>query len=212
MSPEQARGEVVDARTDLFSFGAVLYEMATGRMAFSGITTAVIFDAVLHSAPPAPLHLNPELPADLERIILRCLRKNREERYGSASEVERQLDDVRAVTSASPGGIGIRALLRKGMRPSVAVPGLLLLLLLGSLSGWRLQRSFKAEWARTQVLPKVAPLIEQEKFGEAYNLAVQAEKYIPDDPMLRNFWPKISWSASITTTPPGVSVFRRNYN
>jgi len=105
----------------------VLYEMATGRMAFSGNTTAVIFDAILHSAPPAPLHLNPELPADLERIILRCLRKGREERYGSASEIKRQIEDVRALTSVSPGGIGIRALLRKGTRPSVAVPSLLLL-------------------------------------------------------------------------------------
>jgi len=212
MSPEQARGEEVDSRTDLFSFGAVLYEMATGQMAFSGNTTAVIFDAILHSVPPAPVHLNPDLPSDLERIILRCLRKAPEERYGSAAEVERHLEDVRLVTSASLGGIGIKALLRKGRQARVAVPGLLLLLLLGSFAGWRLQRSFKAQWARTQVLPKIAPLIEQEKFGEAYDLAVQAEKYIPDDPMLRNFWPKISWSASITTTPPGVSVFRRNYN
>jgi cephalosporin-C deacetylase-like acetyl esterase len=211
MSPEQARGEVVDARTDLFSFGAVLYEMATGRMAFSGNTTAVIFDAILHSAPPAPLHLNPELSADLERIILRCLRKAREERYGSASEVERQLEDVRTVISMSVGGTGLRALLRKSRRLGVAIPGLLLLLLLGSFSGWRLQHNFKAQWARTEALPRIAQLIEQEKFGEAYAAAVQAEKYIPDDPMLSKFWPKISWSASIRTTPPGVSVLRRNY-
>jgi len=212
MSPEQARGEVVDARTDLFSFGAVLYEMATGRMAFSGNTTAVIFDAILHSAPPAPLYLNPELPADLERIILRCLRKGPEERYGSASEIERQLEDVRAVISTSPGGTGLRALLHKSTRPSVAVPGLLLLLLLGSYSGWRLQRSFKAQWARTEALSRIAQLIEQEKFGEAYAAGVQAEKYIPDDTMLSKFWPKISWLASIRTTPPGVTVFRRNYS
>jgi serine/threonine protein kinase len=211
MSPEQARGEVVDARTDLFSFGAVLYEMATGRMAFSGNTTAVIFDAILHSAPPAPLHLNPELPVDLERIILRCLRKGREERYGSASEIKRQLEDVRAVISASAGGTGFRARLRKGTRPSVAIPGLLLLLLLGSYSGWRLQRSFKAQWARTEAVPRIAQLIEREKFGEAYAVAVEAEKYIPDDPVLSSFWPKISWSASIRTAPPGVTVFRRNY-
>ena len=91
MSPEQARGEEVDARTDLFSFGAVLYEMAAGRMAFSGNTTAVIFDAILHSAPAPPVSLNPKLPTDVEYIILRCLRKSREERYASVSELEQQL-------------------------------------------------------------------------------------------------------------------------
>jgi eukaryotic-like serine/threonine-protein kinase len=212
MSPEQARGEKLDSRTDLFSFGAVLYEMATGRMAFAGNTTAMIFDAILHSTPEPPLRLNPHLPAELERVILRCLRKAHAERYASASEIERQLEDIRAITSASSGGASARVLLRKSARPSVAIPALLALLLLGSLAGMWLRRGFKAQWARTQAMPKIAELIEREKFAEAYALAVQAEKYIPDDPMLEKVWPKISWSASIRTTPSGVSVFRRNYN
>ena len=212
MSPEQARGEEVDARTDLFSFGAVLYEMAAGRMAFSGNTTVVIFDAILHNAPAPPMSLNPKLPTDVEYIILRCLRKSREERYASVSELEQQLVHVRAILSASPGGITASALLRKSTRLGVVIPGLLILLLLVSFFGWRLQRSFKAQWARTQALPEIARLIEQEKFSEAYAMADEAEKYIPEEPMLSKFWPKISWLASITTTPPGASVFRRNYN
>jgi len=95
MSPEQARGDELDARTDLFSFGAVLYEMATGRQAFSGTTTAAVMRAVLMEEPKRPLELNPTLPQDLEPVICKALQKDRAARYQSATEMLADLNALK---------------------------------------------------------------------------------------------------------------------
>jgi serine/threonine protein kinase/tetratricopeptide (TPR) repeat protein len=95
MSPEQARAKDLDARTDLFSFGAVLYEMATGQMPFRGDSTAEIFDAILNRAPVAVVRLNPDVPAELEHIINRALEKDRELRYQHASEIRSELQRMK---------------------------------------------------------------------------------------------------------------------
>jgi serine/threonine protein kinase len=91
MSPEQARGEKLDARTDLFSFGAVFYEMVTGRMAFPGNTAAIVHDAVLNRAPVPVLRLNPGLPPKFEEIVVKALEKDRKLRYQNASDVRADL-------------------------------------------------------------------------------------------------------------------------
>jgi len=95
MSPEQARGEDVDSRTDLFSLGAVLYEMATGAQAFGGSTSAVVFDAILNRAPTAIPHLNPVIPPRLEEVIATALEKDRELRYQHASDLQAELKRIR---------------------------------------------------------------------------------------------------------------------
>ena len=140
MSPEQVRGETLDARTDIFSLGAVLYEMATGRQAFSGTTSGTIHDAILNRAPVAPARVNPDMPARLEEIINRALEKDRTLRYQNAADLRADLQRLRRDTesgraAAASGHEPRRPVSPMWRRPAVLIAGavaLAVLLVAGS--------------------------------------------------------------------------------
>ncbi len=212
MSPEQLHGQKVDARLDIFAFGAVLYEMFTGKRAFQRESKSETLIA-LEREEPSPLdHFTKDVPDALDRMIRRCLRKRPEERYAGMGEIEQELKDCYELTSESASGVNLKVLLRRSRQPRVAIPLSIVLLTLISFIGWAVYSSSKVRWARDQALPEIVKLIERGEPGEAYALAVQAERYIPTDPALVKLWPDISWSDSIMTTPAGASVYRRNYN
>jgi serine/threonine protein kinase len=130
MSPEQVRGEKLDARTDLFSFGLVLYEMVTGRQAFSGDTAPALHDAILNHVPPPARESSPDLPPKLEEIIKKALQKDREFRYQSASEIGA---DLKRLKQGMNAGVSVARWL-------LAVSGLVTLLVVATITFWVLLR------------------------------------------------------------------------
>jgi serine/threonine protein kinase len=176
MSPEQVRGKELDPRTDLFSFGAVLYEMCTGMLPFRGDTSGVIFDAILNRAPVAPVRLNPAVPLKLEEVINKALEKDREVRCQSAAELRADLKRLRRDTETGRTSTPVYPTLASGPRARKwQIGAVLAIVMVGCLAaGWLLWR----EGSRSKLSPTPAKL--QRLTTNATENAISASAISPD--------------------------------
>jgi dienelactone hydrolase len=201
MSPEQARGLVTDARTDLWSFGCVLYEMLAGRPAFGRETASDTIAAVLERDPDWSV-LPATIPDCVRRLLERCLAKDPERRLADAGAARAEVEDALGTVRAKPVPRG------RGRWRWVAVVALLAV---AGVAGWAWRRDAGPRWARNVALPEIARLVERDDVYGAYLLARRAQAYLPEDPALQRFRADNTFPLTLETTPSDAQVLMKPY-
>jgi formylglycine-generating enzyme required for sulfatase activity len=206
MSPEQVRGEVIDHRSDIFSFGAVLYQITTGLAPFRGRSSLEVMQAVIADTPAAPRELNPRAPTRLAEVIDRALAKSREDRYQSVEEIQSDLNSIAAKVSlpANPAFINLR-------RRNRAALAAIVIISLAIAGGWFAWRASMRNWAAQQ-LPTVMELAKAGQTFAAFDLAVRVREYRPDEPKLSKLMAAISTTLNVTSEPARAEVWLKRFD
>jgi formylglycine-generating enzyme required for sulfatase activity/dienelactone hydrolase/tRNA A-37 threonylcarbamoyl transferase component Bud32 len=211
MAPEQLSGTEIDQRSDIWSLGVVLYEMLSRRLPFEAENPAALLYAIVNE-PLRPIEsLRAEVPPEIARIVSGALRKDSAERMLRASDVSTEIATYqqRIVSGALPAPATVT--LSGWLRRRRVLAGATILLGVAAVFAWRaFDRTTRARWAREQALPEIIRLTGEEKFLAAFDLALEAERYIAGDPTLASQWSLIARPLSVTTTPPGAEVYFRD--
>jgi eukaryotic-like serine/threonine-protein kinase len=219
MSPEQLRGEEVNAATDVWSLGVTIYEMLTGIQPFKGGTATMLSMAILDDEPAPVEQLRPEVPPALAVVVRKALAKDRASRYRDAGELAEALTRVeQGLREPVLPETGPRGILRHLRKPAVWVPLSLVLLAAVLGGGLYARRAARVRWARQVAIPRIVELVaagrmtsDESKFAEAFALAREAEHVLPADSKLTALWPEFSRQVTITSDPPGARVSRAPY-
>jgi len=206
MSPEQAAGQPTDARSDVFSFGAMLYEMLTGRRPFDGTNDVSLLAAILRDPPVPPRQLRPDLDPGLEKVLNRCLEKSPDARYPSATPL---LADLEAcLTGAGEPMPKTSAASRIGPLVGVAV-----LLVAAVLGAWAWRRGEQERRARTQALPEIQRLSEADDSVAAFRLATTVRPMLKGDPTFEKLWVDLTIEPlAYRSEPEGATVSAKPYS